>query len=92
MSRYHGSKCLDDSNREFLQRRRRTAKNSRFRLAKKQLCTCITLFCTLRSRSCTTVASHAGVFRGGRFSSLLGRDEKRVPLKTPAWEASMTAT
>ena len=26
MSRYHGSKCLDDSNREFLQRRRRTAK------------------------------------------------------------------
>ena len=26
------------------------------------------------------VASHAGVFRGGR-------DEKRAPLKTPAWEA-----
>ena len=32
------------------------------------------------------VASHAGVFRGARFSSL-PRDEKRAPLKTPAWEA-----
>jgi len=30
------------------------------------------------------VASHAGVFRGARF---VGRDEKRAPLKTPAWEA-----
>ena len=36
------------------------------------------------------LASHAGVFRGARFSSLLvGRDEKRAPLKTPAWEASL---
>ena len=33
------------------------------------------------------LASHAGVFRGARFSSLLVRDEKRAPLKTPAWEA-----
>ena len=33
------------------------------------------------------VASHAGVFRGARFSSL-PRDEKRAPLKTPAWEAN----
>ena len=33
------------------------------------------------------LASHAGVFRGARFSSLRGRDEKRTPLKTPAWEA-----
>ena len=32
------------------------------------------------------LASHAGVFSGARFSSL-GRDEKRAPLKTPAWEA-----
>ena len=30
------------------------------------------------------LASHAGVFRGARFSSLY---EKRAPLKTPAWEA-----
>ena len=33
------------------------------------------------------LASHAGVFRGARFSSL-GRDEKRASLTTPAWEAS----
>jgi len=32
------------------------------------------------------LASLAGVFSGARFSSL-GRDEKRAPLKTPAWEA-----
>ena len=29
-----------------------------------------------------SIASHAGVFRGGR--------EKRAPLKTPAWEATMS--
>ena len=35
------------------------------------------------------LASHAGVFRGARISSLpVGRDEKRAPLKTPAWEAN----
>ena len=33
------------------------------------------------------IASHAGVFRGARFSSLPTNDEKRAPLKTPAWEA-----
>ena len=33
----------------------------------------------------SVIASHAGVFRGARF---VGRDEKRVPLKTPAWEAN----
>ena len=36
------------------------------------------------------LASHAGVFRGVRFSSLptfVGREEIRAPLKTPAWEA-----
>ena len=32
----------------------RTAKWKRFRLAKQQLCTCITLFCTFLSRRCTT--------------------------------------
>ena len=39
------------------------------------------------------VASHAGVFRGARISSLpqtafVGREEIRAPLKTPAWEAT----
>ena len=35
------------------------------------------------------IASHAGVFRGGRISSLVvGREEIRAPLKTPAREAN----
>ena len=33
-------------------------------------------------------ASHAGVFRGARISSL-GRDKIQAPLKTLAWEASL---
>ena len=36
------------------------------------------------------LASHAGVFREARFPSLptrMGREEKRAPLKKPAWEA-----
>ena len=38
------------------------------------------------------VASHAGVFRRARFSSPpTERDEKRAPLKTPAWEATLFA-
>ena len=43
------------------------------------------------------VASHAGVYRGARFSFifisslLVGRDEKRAPLKMPAWEATIRA-
>ena len=32
-----------------------------------------------------SLASHAGVFRGARFW-----DEKRAPLKTPAWEAKVS--
>ena len=41
------------------------------------------------------VASHAGIFRGARFSSLPTRrdemkmNEKRAPLKTLAWEATL---
>ena len=31
----------------------RTTQNNRFRLAKQQLCTCITLFCTFLFRRCT---------------------------------------
>ena len=54
-SRYHGSKifwmttigrvCNGDGEQQ---------KNNGFRLAKKQLCTCITLFCTFLSLCCTT--------------------------------------
>ena len=44
--------------RELKKRRRRRQrerqKSSRFRLAKQQLCTCITIFCTFLSRRCTT--------------------------------------
>ena len=42
-----------------------------------------------KSTSAGTLASHAGVFRRARFSFL---DEKRAPLKTPAWEATGTHT
>ena len=46
------------SYREFKQRRRRRQrerqKRNKCRLAKQQLCTCITLFCTLPCRRCTT--------------------------------------
>ena len=37
-------------------------------------------------------ASNTGVFRGARLSSLVGRDESRAPLKTPAWEAGGRCT
>ena len=51
--------------RELKQRRRRRQqerqqqerqKSNRFRLAKQQLCTCITLFCTFLCRRCTSTA------------------------------------
>ena len=45
------------------------------------------IFCAV---ACITVASHAGVFRGARISSLPTPQEIRAPLKTPAWEASIT--
>ena len=49
-------------NKELKQRRRRRRrqrqrerqKSNRFGLAKQQLCTCVTLFCTFLSRRCTT--------------------------------------
>ena len=38
-----------------------------------------------------TLASHAGVFRGARISSLpTRREEIRASLKMPAWEAILT--
>ena len=52
------AKFLDDNNREFLQRRRRTAK--------KHLCTCITLFCTFLSRCCTTATFTRPLYIWGR--------------------------
>ena len=45
-----------------------------------------TLVCLWCGRTSGRVASHAGVFRGARISSL--SDEIRAPLTTPAWEAS----
>ena len=35
------------------------------------------------------LASHTGLFRGARLSSFVRRDERRAPLKTPAWEANI---
>ena len=49
---------IRDENRDLKIRRRRRQrelqKNNRLRLAKQQLCTCITLFCTFLYRHCTT--------------------------------------
>ena len=41
-----------------------------------------------RTVATRSLASHAGVFRGARFSSL-PKDE--LPLKTPAWEATRSS-
>ena len=41
-----------------------TVKNNRFRLAKQQLCTCITLFCTFLCRYCMTTAWTECLFSG----------------------------
>ena len=49
--------CALVKNRLKQRRRRRQRerqKSNRFRLAKQQLCTCITLFCTFLCRHCTT--------------------------------------
>ena len=35
------------------------------------------------------LAFYSGVFGGARLSSLVGRDERRAPLKTPEWEANL---
>ena len=47
------AKFLDDKNREFCNGDGEQQKNSTFRLAKKQLCTCIALFYTFLSCCCT---------------------------------------
>ena len=43
-----------------------------------------------RQQAPQKLASHAGIFRGARISSLpfVGREEIRAPLKTPAWQAT----
>ena len=39
------------------------------------------------------LASHTGVFRGARLSSLpTEKDGERAPLKTPTWEATSSET
>ena len=52
------SRIQSSNDRERKQRRRRRQgerqKNNRFGLAKQQLCTCVTLFCTFLCRRCTT--------------------------------------
>ena len=52
------AKFLDHNNGELKQwrlwRQRARQKSNRFTLAKQQLCTCITLFCTILSRRCKT--------------------------------------
>ena len=54
-SRYHGSKIFWMTTiRRFCNGDGEQQKNDGFRLAKKRLCTCITLFCTFLSRCCTT--------------------------------------
>ena len=60
---------IKNFNRELKQRRGRRRrqgelqKSNRFRLAKQQLCTCITLFCTLASRRCTTTTGKCLISR-----------------------------
>ena len=46
--------CLMISSTTLDQRATATRTAKKFRLAKQQLCTCITLFCTFLSRRCTT--------------------------------------
>ena len=45
----------------------RTVKSNRFRLAKQQLCTCITLFCTFLCRHCTTATWNCLISRFNDF-------------------------
>ena len=72
----NGGNCYKDI-RELKQRRRRRRlrqrqqelqKRNRFRLAKQQLCTCITVFCNFHCRRCTTydVKLPNLTFYGGR--------------------------
>ena len=60
------AKFLDHNNRKLKQRRRRRQreqlKRNKLMLAKQQLCTCITLFCTFLSRRCTTATWNLPIF------------------------------
>ena len=61
----------------FLQRRRRTAKSNRFRLAKEQLCTCITPFCTFCNRCCLTATWNFLISRA-RFMESVNTTQKCI--------------
>ena len=60
-----------DESRELRQRRRRREgqKSYRFILAKQQLCTCITLFCTFLCRRCTTITWKCLISRFVRYGN-----------------------
>ena len=60
-----------DESRELRQRRRRREgqKSYRFILAKQQLCTCITLFCTFLCRRCTTTTWKCLISRFVRYGN-----------------------
>ena len=63
------AKFLDLSNMEMKQQRwqRERQESNRFILAKQQLCTCITLFCTYLSRRCTTATWNFLISRVGAY-------------------------
>ena len=56
-------------------------KMSRLVVTTLSLQTCVFIFSVF-------VAGDTGVFRGPRISSLVGKEEIRAPLKTPAWEVT----
>ena len=75
LSWYEQNSSTTGDNRELKQRRRRRQrerqKSNRFRLAKKQLCTCITLFCSFLCRHCmATSRAYLNTQKYGLFCSL----------------------
>ena len=52
--RLHCSSNVRELTQRLRRRQREQQKSNRFRQAKQQLCTCITLFCTFLCRRCTT--------------------------------------
>ena len=62
------------------QRERQKKKSNWFRLTKQRLCTCITLFCTFRSRRCTTTTWKCLI---SRFVEDGGNTRQRVSFSFP---------
>ena len=92
-SRYHGSNISGSLNNGELKRQRRRRqrerqKSNRFILAKQQLCTCITLFCTFLSRLLASFLSRPLVSfmsatwnfltSRARFMDLVGEQSTRI--------------